>query len=99
MTRAPFTWQDMEHWTGSDLMETVMLLSGKDEADVFFSEYVETCEDVEHAEHNLKYMAQVIGGDDGKNVLEMFGLEIAKGEVISPRQWFANSSCGVKVAS
>lgn len=97
--REPFIWQEIEHWTSHDVMDTLLLLGDQDEADSFLSAYAAVCEDDDHALHNVRWFAQVVGGDDGSHICDMFGVEIGPNEVISPRQTFAMSSCGVKVAS
>jgi hypothetical protein len=96
--RAPFTWEDVEHWYGRDLMDTLVLISDQDEADSFITAYAEACDDDDHALHNVRYMAQIIGGEDAERICEFFGLEIpTKNETITPRQWFKESSLGTKV--
>jgi hypothetical protein len=106
--RAPFDWEDVEHWTGADLMETLLLLGTQDEAESFLSAYVDVCDSIDHALHNVKYLAQMIltdsdsdtAEDDALRVCVMMGIQIPeKDETISPRQWFSNSSLGIKVAA
>jgi hypothetical protein len=108
MARAPFDWDGMEHWTGGDLLDTLLLISSQDEADSFLSAYAEVCDDDDHALYNLRYMAQIIATDDDSDTAEadakllagLFGFEMPKNnETISPRQWFAQSSLGVKATA
>lgn len=100
--RAPFVWEDagIEIWTGGDLMDTLLLLDSQDEADSFLSAYAEACDDDDHALHNVRYLAQLIGGEDAERISGFFGFDLPKsGETISPRQWFKASSLGIKVAA
>ena len=103
--RNPFTWQEVEHWTGADLMETLQLLTEQSEADDFISAYAEACaDDEDHAEHNVRYMLDVLARngekDEAERLAELFGVELPQAsEILSPRQWFTNSSLGVKVES
>lgn len=92
--REPFIWEDVEHWTGGELVETVMLISDTEEAKSFMDAYIEACDDQEHAETNIAYICGM-AGEDGREQLELFGIDPPSG-VISPRQWWANSSLGVK---
>jgi len=101
--RNPFTWQEVEHWTGGDLLETLLLISDQDEADSFLSAYAEACEDDAHALHNIRYLAQLAatytegGKDEAQRMCDFFGLEVpGEKETISPQQWWKNSSLGVK---
>lgn len=94
--REPFTWDGIDHWTGPELVETVMLISDKDEADAFMAAYVEHTDGPEHAENNILYICGSMG-EDGMAQLELFGIDKPEpGVVISPTQWFSNSSLGVK---
>lgn len=105
--RVPFSWEEagIDHWTGGDLMETLLLIGDQDEFDSFLTAYAEVCEDDDHAIHNIKYLAQLISTDsDNENALEegtriaaFLGLEKVPTETLSPRNWFSNSSLGVKV--
>lgn len=107
--RSPFTWMEVEHWTGADLAETLQLLSDQDEADSFLSAYADVCDDDDHALHNIRYLAQYIASsaddepsaeEDAKRICEFFGLDMpTQSETISPRQWFKASSLGVKAAA
>lgn len=105
MERVPFTWEGVDHWTGADLVETLMLLGDQDEADSFLSAYAEVCEDDDHALHNIRYLVQVISTDsdsdtaeeDGRTICDFFGLKFpAPTETIAPHNWFFMSSLGVK---
>ncbi len=96
--RVPFIWDDIEHWTGVDLMETVALISDPDEADAFMAAYVEHTEGPEHAYGNIAYMTTLL--EDGEEIWETFQLDdVQLGNWQSPRQWFQNSSLGVKAAA
>lgn len=96
MTREPFIWDGIEIWTGAELIETVMLLADKDEADAFMAAYVEHTDGPEHAENNILYICGQFG-DDGMEQLELFDIAVPEpGTTISPTQWFSNSSLGVK---
>lgn len=106
--RAPFVWEEagIEHWTGGDLMETLLLLGDQDEADSFLEAYAAVCEDDDHALHNIHYLAQIIATDqdsdtakaDAEMICDFFGLEFPMGHMtLSPRQWFSDSSLGIKL--
>lgn len=106
--RKPFVWNEIEHSTGLDLMETIQLISEQDEADSFMEAYAEVCDDEDHAIQNVRYMLEIIGSDDddpdaektAAELGELFGVEPTQpGEVISPMQWWSNSSYGVKEAA
>jgi hypothetical protein len=106
MPRTCFDWQGVEHWTGFDLMETLILLDGQDEADDFMTAYADVCEDDEHALHNVTYLIQMIATDsdsdtaqaDAAKLVEYFGIDYPGDDAtISPRQWWKGSSLGVKV--
>ena len=103
MQRAPFIWQDVAHWTGGDLMETLLLLGDQEEADDFLMAYADVCEDDDHALSNVAYICEIIATDsdsesaeeDANRIRMWFGIENT--EPVSPRQWFKQSSLGVKV--
>ena len=98
--RVPFVWDGIEHWTGGELMETVALISDSDEADAFMAAYVEHTDGPEHAYGNIAYICSII--EDGDEVFETFQLADYLDKIPnwqSPRQWFSNSSLGVKVAA
>lgn len=108
MSRTAFTWDGIEHWTGGDLLETVQMISTDDEASSFMEAYTAVCDDEEHAISNLRYMLEIIATDsDNENAMDeareladLFMLDLpAPGEVIAPRQWWSNSSLGVKSAA
>lgn len=99
MMRRPWVWNEIEHWTGIDLMETLQLLTEQVEADDFIESYAEVCEDDDHAAHNIEYMVGIIGSSDheeGDRLAELFGVDFSTAEPVSPRQWWANSSLGLK---
>ena len=52
--RKPWVWNEIEVWTGKDLMEILQLLTEQDEADDFIESYAEVCEDEDHALHNVR---------------------------------------------
>lgn len=99
--RQPWVWNEIEHWTGPDLAETIQLVSEQAEADDFIEAYAEACEDDEHALHNIRYILSVMisaDEDELQRIADLFGVDPPiKGEVISPRQWWKDSSCGIKV--
>src|SRR5262245_28864543 len=100
MTREPFMFAEMEHWTGPDLMSTVMLLSEQEEIDDFMEAYAAVCDDEDHALHNVSYMLYCMKDRDPEGVREQcerFGIELA--DYYEPRHWFAGTSLGVKVNS
>lgn len=108
MHREPFIWNGIEHWTGADLMETVLLISDEDEAADFMEAYTAACDDEDHAIHNLRYMLDILAHDsdnddartEAEQQAELFMVELpAKDETLAPRNWWTNSSCGVKVAA
>ena len=89
-------------------MDTLQLLSEQDEADSFLTAYAEACDDDEHALHNIRYIAQIVLTDsdndtaqeDAERICDFFGLKVpSRAETISPRQWWSNSSLGVKVTA
>ena len=92
MAREAFVWDGIEHWTGVDLMTTVALISDRAEAESFMDAYTEVCDDREHAESNIIYICSLI--DDGEDTLGLF--DLLGRPVPGPRQWFTNSSVGVK---
>lgn len=98
--RKPWTWNEIDHWTVEDLLETLQLLSEQDEADDFMSAYAEVCHDEDHAEHNLRYLLQLLmrRDIDVDEISELLDLDKPTlDEVFISRNWFANSSCGIKV--
>lgn len=106
--REPWVWNEIEHWTGADLMETLALISEQEEADSFMEAYAELWDDSDDALESLRYWLQLVGYDqdgdelleDCKQVAELLGLEMpTREEVISPRQNFGKWSLGVVVAS
>lgn len=108
MSRTAFVWDGIEHWTGADLMDTIRLISSDDEAASFMEAYTAACDDEEHAVANLRYMLEIIAHDsdnddseqDAQELADLFMVDIpASNEVIYPRNWWSNSSCGIKVAA
>lgn len=108
--RMPFVFQEVEMWTGIDLMETLSLISDQEEADAFMTAYAALFEDDEHAVQSVRYFIQIIGYDpddeDGeilaemKRIASMLDVEFpSAAETISPQHTFGNSSLGVKVAA
>lgn len=109
-TRAPFVFQDVEMWTGVDLMDTLSLIGDQDTADEFLSAYSELFENDDDAIQSIRYFIQIIAADpddeDGeirkemKRVADMLGVEFpSASEVIPPLHTYGNSSYGVKVAA
>ncbi len=97
--RKPFTWNEIEHWTGADLIETVQLLDGAD-VEGFMSAYSAASGSESAAEHNIRYMMTLTDRETADALSELFMLDApADDETISPRQWFAGSSLGVKEGS
>ncbi len=95
MQREAFIWDGIEHWHGPDLMDTVALLSSEDEAASFLEAYVEASATEDDAKHNVVYMCKII--EDGAETLELFNLgNFSPPAVPEPRQWWNNSSMGVK---
>lgn len=97
MKREAFTWGEMEHWTGADLIETVALITDQDEADSFLEAYTTVCNDEAHATSNIAYMLRIVGGEDAQESADLFLVDISR--PTPPLQWFAGSSMGVKVES
>jgi hypothetical protein len=104
--RVPFVWQSIEHWTGGDLMETLQLINSDDEAADFMEVYTAACDDEEHAEHNIRYMLDIIAHDDdddsaqaeAERLAELFMVTVpTDSETLSGRNWWSNSSVGLKV--
>ena len=94
--RKPFVFNEIEHWVGNDLIETVQLLDETEAAD-FMTAYAAVCDSESHAEHNLRYMMTLTDSETAQALSELFMLDPpGEHEVISPRQWFAGSSYGVK---
>lgn len=97
--RKPFIWNEIEHWTGQDLIETVQLLDEADAED-FMSAYSAVCEDEAHAEHNLRWIMTLVDRETAEALSELFMVECPEpDEVVSPRQWFKGSSLGLKEAA
>ena len=91
--RNPFIWNEIEMWTGADLIETVQLLD-EDDAEGFMEAYSEACED---AEHNLRYIMTLTDRETAEALSELFMIECPESdEVVEPRQWWNDSSLGVK---
>jgi hypothetical protein len=110
MARAPFVFQEVEMWTGVDLMETLSLIGDQDTADEFMVAYSALFEDDEHAIQSVRYYLQIIGYDpddeDGeimaemKRIAGMLDVEFpSASEVIPPQHTFGTSSLGLKVAA
>jgi hypothetical protein len=110
MSRAPFVFQEVEIWTGVDLMETLSLISEQSEADEFMVAYSELFEDDENAIQSVRYYVQVIAydpdDDEGEireemqRICKMLDVDFpSASEIISPQHTFGNSSYGVKVAA
>lgn len=94
--RKPFIWNEIEHWTGADLIETVQLID-EDDAESFMSAYAAVCGDESHAEHNLRWIMTLVDRETAEALSELFMVELpGEDEVISPRQWWNESSLGVK---
>ena len=94
--RKPFDFNGVELWTGADLIECVQLLD-EDEAEPFLTAYAAVCDDESHAEHNLRYIMTLTDRETAEALSELFMVECpAPDEVVSPRQWFSESSLGVK---
>ena len=94
--RNPFTWNEIEHWTGADLMETVQLLD-EDDVEGFMEAYGNASDD---AEHNLRYIMGLVDSETAEALSELFMLlPLEDGEVIEPRQWWNQSSLGLREAS
>lgn len=92
--RNPFIWNGIKHWTGSDLIETIQLLDDSDAED-FMAAYSAACDDESHAEHNLRYIMALVDRETAEALSELFMVDEPRG-VVEPRQWWANSSLGVK---
>lgn len=108
MAREAFTWQDIDHWTLGDLMDTLRLIDTQELADDFMEVYADACKDADHALHNVRYMCDIISRDDddddapdeAKRIADLFDVELpADDEVISPMQAWKGSSLGMKVAA
>lgn len=91
-------WSEIEHWTGNELIETLQLVSDEDEASSFMETYTAACDDESHAEHNLRYIFSLIDSDEAERLSELFMVDVPDpdDDPIEPRQWWANSSMGVK---
>lgn len=107
MARAPFVFQEIEMWTGLDLMETLALISDQDTADEFLVAYSELFEEDEHAVQSIRYYLQIIGydpddetgeiRDEMKRIAEMLGVDFpSASETIAPQHTFGKSSYGIK---
>lgn len=108
--RVPFVWNEIEHWTGGDLMDTLSLISTQEEADSFMEAYGDLFTDSDDAIESVRYFIQIVAydpdDDDGsilaeyKEQAKLLGVDFpTPTEVISPRHTFGNSSLGVKVAA
>lgn len=96
--RNPFAWNEIEHWTGSDLIETIQLLD-ESEVESFMSAYSAVCDDESHAEHNIRYMMTLVDSETAEALSELFMIDRPeKNEVVAPMQWWANSSLGLTTA-
>jgi len=92
--RVPFVFQDIEHWTLPDLIETVRLIDGQQEADNFIQAYAEIAGE-DNARRNLGYIARLISDEDpdGANTIKaLFGVEFE----ITPRHAFGATSYGIQ---
>lgn len=100
MPRAPFIWQDCEHWTLLDIISTIQLIESQEDADDFIEAYAAVCVDEDHALHNIGYIVDILMSheedeDDqkeGERLMKLFDVE----RQIMPVQVFRNSSLGVK---
>lgn len=110
MARSPFIFQEIEHWSGVDLMDTLSLISDQDTADEFLSAYGDLFDDPDNAIQSIRYFIQIIGHDpddeDGsireemQRISTMLGVDFpSAAEIIPPQHTFGNSSFGVKVAA
>jgi hypothetical protein len=110
MAREPFVWNEIEHWTLADLMETLNLIESDEEAESFFDEFSHACGSDEIATHNIRYILDIIARDDddqndtlssaeeAERIAELFQVDLpSETEVLSPLQTFGNSSCGLKM--
>ncbi len=95
MKREPFIWNDMKHWTGAELIETVALIDSRKEGASFMEAYIAACESQKQAEENVLYILGNLG-EDGKASLRFFDLKIPLTPVPGPQQWWKDSSLGVK---
>lgn len=104
MIREAFIWQDIEHWTLGDLMDTLRLIDTQELADDFMQSYATVCDDDEHALHNVRYICDIISRDDddedamdeAKRICDLFDVELpAEDEILSPMQAFKGTSLGV----
>lgn len=72
MSREPFIWNEIEHWTLADLMETLYLIESDEDAESFFTEFSGAisgngkfnAEGDEIATHNIRYILDIISRDD-----------------------------------
>jgi hypothetical protein len=105
MTRRPFVWKEIEHWTGGDLLETILLIDDEEDAADFMEAYAAACEDEDHAIHNVRYLLQIHAADTddedaqeaANTAADLFMVDMpAQAEVISPRHWWKGSSLGIK---
>lgn len=91
MSRRPFIWQDIEHWTIPDFMDTLQLVDEAKDAKDFMEAFSEVCD---HAEHSVGYIARLVGDKDseeGERICETFGVTYQE----QAKQLFTNSSCGI----
>ena len=101
--RAPFVFQGEEHWTGGDLLETILLLDGDEEAEEFFEAYVAVCDDEAHATHNIGYLIALIRADDegdggeeeANRLVELFEISDEGKMAEAKVHWFKKSSLGI----
>jgi len=96
--RKPFIWNEIEMWTGRNLIETVQLLD-EDDVESFMTAYVAVCGSERLAEHNLRYIMTLsfIDRETAEALSELFMIECpGPDEVLQPRHWFGNSSLGIK---
>jgi hypothetical protein len=110
MARAPFIFQEVECWTGVDVMELLTLISDQDEADAFMTAYSALFANDDDAIRSVRYYLQIVGydpdDDDGEILAEMKRISSmldvdfpSAAETIEPQHTFGNSSYGVKVAA
>lgn len=101
ISRIPWEWNEVEHWTMGDLCETLLLISEQEEADDFATSYAEICGDESTAEANIGYMLYLIRerkdeDDDGEaeaeRLAELFGIS-PQGDKIG--HTFGASSLGI----
>lgn len=106
MPRSPFMFQEVEHWTGIDLMETLSLISDQDEADAFMVAYSELFTNDDQAIQSVRYFIQILAydpdDDDGEirtemqRIASMLDVDFpSHSETIAPQHTFGRSSYGI----